>query len=193
MNWRRAALAGAVAIPVIGILAFGLTRDPSQIVSPLPGRYAPLFALQVFADSGGRTSLDSIRLEDLRNKVVVLNFWASWCLACKDEHAALSQVAAKYAGADVRFVGVLYNDIAENGRRWIASMGGQSYASVLDPGSRTAIDYGLYGVPETFFIGRNGKVAYKHLGPITAQLLVQKIDSLLVAADTAGGTAGAPR
>jgi cytochrome c biogenesis protein CcmG/thiol:disulfide interchange protein DsbE len=173
---------------VIGLLAFGLTRDPGQIVSPLPGREAPPFALQVFADPGAHPPRETISLDDLRNQIVVLNFWASWCLPCREEHAALSNAATKYAGSDVQFVGVLYNDVAEGARRWIAAMGGQTYPSLLDPGSRTAIDYGLYGVPETFFIARDGKVAYKHIGPVTSQLIAQKIDSLLRASDIARGT-----
>ena len=79
----------------------------------------------------------------------------------------------------MRFYGVLYNDSPENGSRWIDAMGGQSYPSVNDPRTRTAIDYGLYGVPETFFIGRDGRVAYKHVGPVSATLLASKLDSLL--------------
>ena len=128
-------------------------------------------------------------LSDLRGKVVVLNFWASWCLACRDEHSTLSSVAEAYAGKGVKFYGVLYNDVPANGTRWISEMGGQSYPSLNDPRTRTAIDYGLYGVPETFFIARDGRVAYKHVGPVTAQVLAYKLDSLL--AQPAPG--GAPR
>lgn len=182
MNWRRAAIAVLFAVPVIGLLAWGMTRDPREIPSPLPGREAPEFALEVFAPGHGAQALavgDTVRLGQARGHVVVLNFWASWCLACRDEHEALSQVAEVYHGRGVRFYGVLYNDQPGAGARWIDQMGGQSYPSVLDPRTRTAIDYGLYGVPETFFIGRDGRVAYKHIGPVTTGLLVQKLDSLL--------------
>lgn len=199
MNWRRALIAGAAAAPVIGLLGWGLTRDPREIVSPLPGRPAPRFALEVFAP--GETSLarpigDTIALDRLKGHVVVVNFWASWCLACRDEHRPLSETARRYAGRPVQFVGVLYNDVAALGTNWIASMGGQSYPSVLDPGARTAIDYGLYGVPETFIIDGAGRVAYKHVGPVTAALLAAKVDSLLAATPSpasAGDTAGAAR
>lgn len=182
MNWKRASTAAVVALPIIGLLGYGLTRDPKEIPSPLPGREAPAFSLAVFAQgerAQARAVGDTVRLADHRGEVVVLNFWASWCLACRDEHQALSQVAEQYAPLGARFYGVLYNDQPANGTRWIAEMGGQSYPSLEDPRTRVAIDYGLYGVPETFFIGRDGRVAYKHVGPVTATLLVAKLDSLL--------------
>lgn len=182
MNWKRAATASLVAIPIILLLGFGMTRDPKEIPSPLPGREAPQFSLAVFAAGEGaqhRAVGDSVRLADHKGEVVVLNFWASWCLACRDEHGTLSQVAEAYASRGAKFYGVLYNDVPGNGTRWIAEMGGQSYPSLNDPRTRTAIDYGLYGVPETFFIGRDGRVAYKHVGPVTATVLASKLDSLL--------------
>jgi cytochrome c biogenesis protein CcmG, thiol:disulfide interchange protein DsbE len=171
-----------VAVPIIALLAFGMTRDPKDIPSPLPGRAAPEFSLAVFAEGEGdqrRAAGDTARLADHPGDVVVLNFWASWCLACRDEHSDLSSVAAAYAEQGVQFYGLLYNDTPANGRRWISQMGGQSYPSLEDPRTRTAIDYGLYGVPETFFIGRDGRVAYKHVGPVSAAMLAYKLDSLL--------------
>ena len=188
MNWKRALIASATAAPVIGLLAWGMTRDPNNILSPLPGREAPAFQLAVFAPGQGelqRPMGDTVRLSSLRGKVVVLNFWASWCLACRDEHQVLSIVAQSYIGQPVQFLGVLYNDVPDKGRAWIAEMGGQSYPSVDDPGARAAIDYGLYGVPETFFLDVNGKVAYKHTGPVSAGVLRIKIDSLMAAGATA--------
>ena len=182
MNWKRALISVLVVLPLIALLGFGLTRDPRVIPSPLPGRDAPPFALEVMraGDKVGDVRIgDTINLAALRGKVVVLNFWASWCLACRGEHAPLSRTAERYAGKDVQFIGVLYSDLSERGREWIAQMGGQSYPSVTDPRSMTAISYGLYGVPETFLIGRNGRVAYKHIGPITEDVLITKIDSLL--------------
>jgi cytochrome c biogenesis protein CcmG, thiol:disulfide interchange protein DsbE len=182
MNWRRAAVAGVVALPIVALLGYGMTRDPKEIPSPLPGRPAPAFALPVFASglgAGHRDIGDTIRLADHRGQVVVLNFWASWCLACRDEHTTLSEVAESYIGTDAHFYGVLYNDVTPNGLAWIEQMGGQTYPSLQDARTRTAIDYGLYGVPETFFIGRDGRVAYKHVGPVTEGVLRHKVDSLL--------------
>ena len=184
MNWNRALVAVLAGVPVVALLGFGLTRDPKAIPSTLPGREAPEFILPVFAAGDGATSRpvgDTVRLADLRGNVVVVNFWASWCLACRDEHAILSQAAEHYAGRGVRFFGVLYNDRTAAGTQWISEMGGQAYPALQDRGSRTAIDYGLYGVPETFFIGRDGRVAYKHIGPVTGEVLVAKLDSMLAA------------
>jgi cytochrome c biogenesis protein CcmG/thiol:disulfide interchange protein DsbE len=185
MNWKRAFIAALVGLPVVALLRFGLTRDPRAIASPLPGRPAPTFDLAVLASGSGPDAPapgERIRYNDLKGNVVVVNFWASWCLPCRDEHAALSQVATRYADRDVRFVGVVYNDVTANALRWIAEMGGQTYPALLDPGTRTAIDFGVYGVPETFFIGRDGMVASKYVGPIPASILARRIDSLLVAA-----------
>ena len=185
MRWRRALVAIALGAPVVGLLGFGLTRDPGVIISPLPGQPAPPFTLAAFS-SGEATPLhpmqppplDSVSLLALRGQVVVMNFWASWCLACRDEHQALQDVSAMYGGSDVQFLGVLYNDNVASAKRWLRDMGPVPYPSLLDPGARTAIDYGLYGVPETFFIGRDGRVAYKHLGPLTRSVLEQKIQQL---------------
>ncbi|HEY7235062.1 MAG TPA: redoxin domain-containing protein [Gemmatimonadaceae bacterium] len=189
MNWRRAAIAASLTIPVVALFAYGLTRDPREIPSPLPGNPAPPFALTVFAPgepSLGRPIGDTIRLADLRGRVVVLNFWASWCLACRDEHAGLSEVARLYAGKPVTFVGSLYQDTPEAGTAWIAELGGQSYASVQDPDTRTAIDYGLYGVPETFFVSPDGQIARKITGPAEPAVVRHVIDSLLASASAAG-------
>jgi cytochrome c biogenesis protein CcmG, thiol:disulfide interchange protein DsbE len=184
MNWKRAAIAAGTATPLIGLLAWGFSRDPAEIKSPLPGREAPTFALAVFAP--GQPPLirpvgDTLRLATYRGQVVVLNFWASWCLTCRDEHVGLTAVARRYAGRPVQFLGVLYNDREAPAIEWIAQMGGQSYPSLNDPRTRTAIDYWVYGVPETYFIDTSGRVAYKYTGPVPETVLARVIDSLLAA------------
>lgn len=182
MNWRRAGVAASLTIPVIALFAYGLRQDPREIPSPLPGNAAPLFALSVFAPGEPplqRPVGDTVRLADLRGRVVVLNFWASWCLSCRDEHVALTELARAYAGKPVTFLGSLYQDSPDAGRSWIASMGGQSYPSVDDPGARTAIDYGLYGVPETFVVSPDGRIAHKITGPANPALVRHVVDSLL--------------
>ena len=183
MSWIRALLAGAIVLPLLGLLAFGMTRNPNLIPSPLPGREAPRFQLVTMPlDEADSASVATIDLHTLRGNVVVLNFWASWCLACRDEHGPLSGVARAYADRPVRFFGVVYNDSPENAREWIEAMGGQSYPALLDPNARTAIDYGLYGVPETFIIGPDGRVRHKIIGPASEQELRTQIDMLLAEA-----------
>jgi cytochrome c biogenesis protein CcmG/thiol:disulfide interchange protein DsbE len=175
-----------ITIPFVALLAFGLGRDPRLIPSPLPGRDAPEFLLAVLDtlppnSVGSPGPGDLVRLSSLRGEVVVVNFWASWCLACQDEHAILSRSAEWYRDDSVRFFGIVYSDTPANATRWIARMGGQSYPALLDPRSSTAIQYGLYGVPETYFIGRDGRVAHKIVGPVTMGDLTHWIDRLLAA------------
>ncbi len=186
MNWKRAFLFTAgLGAPAIALLSYGMTRNPRDIPSPLPGREAPVFTRPVFApgaDSVLRLPVgDSVRLAAHRGHIVVVNFWASWCLACREEHLDLSQTATAFAPKGVRFFGLLYNDKEENGLRWISDMGGQAYPALSDPGARTAIDYGLYGVPESFVVDQQGRVARKFIGPVGRVQLSKLIDSLLIA------------
>ncbi len=184
MNWKRSFYAtAAVGVPIIALLAYGMTRDPRSIPSPLPGRQAPVFSRAVFApgaDPALRLQVgDTVRLAEHRGHIVVVNFWASWCLACRDEHESLSELARRYADKGVRFFGMLYNDQPSNGVKWIEQMGGQSYPSLVDPGARVAIDYGLYGVPESFVIDGQGIVAHKFIGPVSFVQGSVVLDSLL--------------
>lgn len=181
MNWRRSVLGAGISLPIIALLAYGMTVDPNELPSTMPGRPAPDFALRMM-DSAPP---DTVRLSEQRGSVVVVNFWASWCLGCRDEHTDLSVTASKYEAQGVKFYGVIYSDSESNARRWIREMGGQRYPSLVDERSRTAIDYGLYAVPETVIIDQQGKVVYKHIGPITARQLSSIIDPLLEEAGSA--------
>ena len=124
-------------------------------------------------DGSGELSLD-----EFKGNVVVVNFWASWCVPCRREHAELAAAAQQYAGQDVRFVGVVYQDRASDAKRFLDELG-QPYDNVIDPGSRAAIDFGLFGVPETFFIDRDGIVRSRINGPVTADAVVAAVDPLL--------------
>jgi cytochrome c biogenesis protein CcmG, thiol:disulfide interchange protein DsbE len=177
MNWRRSAIGIAISIPILALLAYGMTLDPRSLVSPLPGKPAPEFALPLLDEPE-----TTVQLADLRGNVVVLNFWASWCMECRYEHSDLSLASDIYAPRGVRFFGVLYNDTPANGRAWIREMGGQTYPALIDAGSRTAVSYGLYGVPETFVIDQQGTVVHKQIGPITVAKLASIIEPLLAAA-----------
>ena len=179
MNWTRASIGVAGAAALIALFAFGMKQDPRDIgASPLKGRVAPQFTMQVM------NGKDSVRLGELRGQVVVLNFWASWCLECRDEHAVLQEAAALYQPQGVKFYGVLYNDSPENGNGYLSEMGGQAYPTLLDPKTRVAIDYGVYGVPETFFIAPDGHIASKKVGPITPAEIDSNLRQLVAQAQT---------
>jgi cytochrome c biogenesis protein CcmG/thiol:disulfide interchange protein DsbE len=185
VNWKRSAIAVLFAAPLLALLAWGFRRDPNAIPSPLPGKTAPTFALSVFSPGVAPRALpigDTVRLFSLRGRIVVLNFWASWCLVCRDEHATLTALAKRYEGSPVDFVGVLYNDDTASGLKWIREMGGQTYPSVNDPDARTAIDYGIYGVPETFVVDPSGRVVHKEISVVSAETMTHVLDSLLAAA-----------
>jgi cytochrome c biogenesis protein CcmG, thiol:disulfide interchange protein DsbE len=191
VNWTRAAIAGGFALPLVGLLAYGMTRDPKDIPSPLPGKAAPTVELATFAPGDEPALIKAqgsrVQLSSMRDTVVVVNFFASWCMPCRVEHPALSAIARQYADKPVRFFGVLYNDSEANGRQWITMMGGQPYPALADPGARTAIDFGVYGVPETFFVGKDGMVASKFTGPLSEAVLTAKLDSLLAKPSPKGG------
>lgn len=170
MSWKKV-LIPATAIPIVALLAYGLTRDPNRIESPLPGREAFDFVSETLDG-------DTIGLADLRGKVVVMNFWASWCVACIEEHMYFIEAERQYVDRDFQMLGVVYQDSPENARRWMKMRGGD-WPSLIDPNARIAIDYGVYGVPETYFIDKSGRVAFKQIGPVSRALLRQKVDSLL--------------
>lgn len=179
MKWSRAIVAVALGLPVVALLARSMGNDPKIIRSPLIGRPAPAFALATLESDVLRTEAgDTVRLEDHLGEVVVLNFWATWCYPCRQEHPALVSVARAYRDRGVRFYGVLYKDDPAAARRWLDELG-ESYPTVLDPSSRVAIDYGVGAIPETYFIGRDGRVAHKHFGPISVEELKHQIDALL--------------
>lgn len=194
MNWKRALGGVLLGIPVLALLVYGMTLDPTGMgASPLVGNEAPAFTLGVLDGTPTRGAAlvadpetgeaaaapDTIRLDGHRGEVVVINFFASWCLACRSEHAVLNRAAQRFADEGVRFYGVVYDDTPENALRWIQQMGGQAYPAVLDPGSRTAIDYGLRGVPETYFIGADGRVARRHVGPVDDRVMNEVLGEML--------------
>jgi cytochrome c biogenesis protein CcmG/thiol:disulfide interchange protein DsbE len=161
---RGVLIAGLVAVlPLLLILIANLGRDPHMVASPLVGRPAPAFTLEPVG--GGAP----VSLASLAGKPVVLNFWATWCVPCFQEHGVLSE-GARALGADVQFLGVVYEDEPEGVQAFLAQRGG-GYPSLVDPGSRTAIAYGVFGVPETFFIDAQGTIAAKFVGPLTAPTL----------------------
>lgn len=184
MSWKRAGLAMLVGIPVLMLFAYGMSRgDPRLIPSPLVGLPAPGFELPVMAmattPAGEDVTGEVVRLSDHKGEVVVVNFFASWCVPCRLEHAGLTRTARRYADRGVQFYGIVYQDTPAAIRSYIRQLGGQSYPSLLDPDQRMAIDWGLAGVPETFFVGKDGTVRKKIFSAVTEQELVAEIEALL--------------
>jgi len=155
-------------------LAIGLNRDPRELPSPLVGKPAPAFTLPKLAAEGAEPG--RFGPADMKGKVWMLNVWASWCVSCRQEHPVLLDIAK--AGA-VPLVGLDYKDTAPDARRWLAEHGDPYLLSAVDADGRVGIDYGVYGVPETYVIDQSGTIRYKQIGPISADILQTKIMPLI--------------
>jgi len=166
-----------VVVPVVLLLLHGFSRDPAAIPSALIGKPMPSFSLVTL---DGRT----VTAAELRGRPLVLNFWASWCPSCVDEHAALLDAAQRY-GMSVRIVGVLYQDTPDGARSFEARYGEPSWPTLLDPNGSLAIDFGVSGPPESYVIDANGIVRYKQFGPLTQQVIADQVGRMLGSA-TAG-------
>lgn len=146
-------------IGLVLFLAVGLRRDPHEIPSPLINKPAPAFSLKQLQDPAKTFSA-----ADMRGKVWLLNFWGTWCVACREEHPLLLQYAKTAA---VPIYGVDYKDDRATALRMLEDEGNPYTITASDPEGRLSIDYGVYGAPETFLIDKNGVVVFKQIGPIT--------------------------
>jgi cytochrome c biogenesis protein CcmG/thiol:disulfide interchange protein DsbE len=156
----------AVVVPLLAVLVLNLGRDPHSIRSPMIGRPAPGFSL---APVGGGAP---VSLESLRGRPVVINFWATWCVPCFEEHAALTAAARTFREA--QYLGVVYEDDDRKTQAFLAERG-SSYPSLMDAEGRTAIAYGVFGVPETFFIDASGRIVDKYVGPLDRGTIADRI------------------
>jgi cytochrome c biogenesis protein CcmG/thiol:disulfide interchange protein DsbE len=153
------------------LLGIGLTLNPREIPSPLIGKRVPEFAL---APVKGRTL--GLASTDLKREVSLVNVFASWCVACREEHPVFMQLQRE---GFVPIHGLNYKDRPEDAARWLDTLGDPYARTGADLDGRVAIDWGVYGVPETFVIDRDGSIAYKHIGAITPEVLEQKLRPLI--------------
>ncbi len=163
---------------LVVVLLMGFGRNPHAVPFKLAGKKAPAFTLRAL-DTGA-----PVRLEDFRGRPVVINFWASWCGPCRMEHPVLEWGQREFGNQAV-FLGIIFEDTEDNARRFLQELGA-SFPQLVDPRSRVSVEYGVAGVPETYFIDGNGIIQGKHVGPIDPQSLTQRIRELT------SGTASAP-
>ena len=163
----RFALPLGVFLLLALFLAVGLTLNPREVPSPLIGKTAPAFELPQLHEPARRFSP-----AEMQGKVWLLNVWASWCVSCRDEHPLLVELARSRV---VPVYGLNYKDKRDEALRWLRQFGDPYVLSVIDADGRIGIDYGVYGVPETYVIDKAGVIRYKYIGPITPERLKDRI------------------
>lgn len=164
---KRFLLPLAIFLIVVGFLFKGLNLDPREVPSPLVGKPAPQFSLPRL-DDGQKT----FSPKDMLGQVWLFNVWASWCVACREEHPILVALSKENI---VPVYGMDYKDTREDAEQWLNQGGNPYLATAVDADGRVGIDYGVYGVPETYVIDKAGIIAYKQIGPITEEVLRDKI------------------
>jgi cytochrome c biogenesis protein CcmG/thiol:disulfide interchange protein DsbE len=157
-----------VFVALVGLLAFGLTLNPREVPSPLVGKPAPAFSLPKLHDEQIVFSP-----AQMQGKVWLLNVWASWCVSCREEHPIIVEYAER--GVLPPVVGLNYKDKRDDALRWLLRFGDPYLLSVADVDGRVGIDYGVYGVPETYLIDKAGVIRFKQIGPITRKAMEEKI------------------
>lgn len=160
----------AVFIVIAGFLAAGLKLNPREVPSPFVDKPAPVFTLPRLSNTQA-----TIGTDDMQGQVWLLNVWASWCAACYTEHPLLNDLAAE----GITIIGLNHKDKDADAKRWLSDLGNPYEITAVDLDGRVGIEWGVYGVPETFVIDKAGIVRYKHIGPVTEQDLVQTIRPLL--------------
>ena len=161
MNYRL--IPFALFVILLILLGVGLRLDPREVPSPLVGKPAPDFRLPTLQDPHVFLSKQS-----LLGKVYLLNVWASWCTSCRQEHPLLVEVAHAHA---IDLYGLDYKDRREDALQWLTEFGNPYQSVAVDEDGRVGIDYGVYGVPESYLIDKKGVIRYKYIGPITPEKL----------------------
>lgn len=160
-----------VFLSLVVLFVVGLQYDPRLVPSPLIDKPAPAFVLPQLKNSQLK-----LTNTDLQGNVVMLNVWASWCVACRQEHPLLMQLANS---GKINIIGLNYKDTREDAMAWLEQHGDPYLKSAFDQQGRVGIDYGVYGVPETYIIDKSGIIRYKHIGPINADVLKSTILPLI--------------
>lgn len=158
-------------VVLVVFLAIGLNRDPHEVPSPLIGKAAPAFEIHQLGEVN-----QSFSPASMKGQVWILNVWASWCVACREEHPVLVELAKSQVAP---VIGLDYKDKREDALAMLAKQGNPYVLSAFDADGRVGINYGVYGVPETYVIDQAGVIRFKHIGPITIDLLNQKIFPLI--------------
>ena len=157
----------AVLAVVVGFLGVGLKLDPREVPSPLIGKAAPPFSLPVLHEPA-----KTVSNSDFKGQVWMLNVWASWCVSCREEHPVLVELSKQKI---VPIIGLNYKDQSDDARAWLKKFGDPYVMSLVDAKGKIGIDYGVYGVPETYVIDRDGVIRYKKIGPVTPDTVREKI------------------
>jgi len=168
---KRFLLPLGIFIVLVLFLAVGLRLDPRQVPSPLINKPAPPFTLPQLDDPQRQFSE-----KDMLGKVWMLNVWASWCVSCREEHPVLVEFSKKNI---VPIYGLNYKDERKDALAWLGKLGNPYTLSIMDADGRIGIDYGVYGVPETYVIDKQGVIRYKQIGPVTPDVLDAKIIPLV--------------
>ena len=176
MRAARWLLVPIVVLPLVVLLLSGFGHDPRVVASPLIGRQAPSWTITTLDG-------DTLGTDDLVGRPYVVNFWASWCIpACVDEHPILAAAHERY-GDELAVIGVLYQDAVPDARAFLARYGDAGYAHLVDGAGGLAIDYGVTGPPETFFVDADGIVRAKQFGPLSDALMAERLATILPVAD----------
>lgn len=170
---KKALIPLALFLVIAGFLFAGLDLNPRAVPSPLVGKAAPAFELPVLHQPDKR-----FQPADMKGKPWMLNVWASWCVTCRDEHPVLVALAKQNV---IPILGLNYKDQPEDAKRWLKQFGDPYVFSVMDAEGRVGIDYGVYGVPETYVIDGSGVIRFKHIGALTPEIVSGKILPLLKA------------
>jgi len=167
----RFAIPLGIFVLMVGLLGFGLTLDPKKIPSPLIDKPAPAFSLSILHQPELKLSQ-----KDMLGQVWVMNVWASWCVSCRAEHKIIKRLSNQNLAP---IIGLNYKDKPEDAKAWLNQLGNPYMASITDLDGQVGIDWGVYGVPETFIIGKDGFIKYKHIGPVTQESLDSEVIPML--------------